>query len=135
MEYAMSNRKKIQYQLLQGISLMLCLILPAMAAESSVNEKNAVTPPFSLDDPQRIEAGLKRFGANCSAYCHGFEGSGGKTPAFRGRQDLNAEEVFLTITRGRIGSDVMPSFANSFTDEKRWELVAYIMYLTKQPPK
>jgi mono/diheme cytochrome c family protein len=97
-------------------------------------EAAAAAPPFALDDPDHIEKGRVRFGANCAAYCHGFEGSGGKTPAFRGRQDLTPESVYKTITEGRVGSDVMPAWGG-FSDEKRWELVAYIMYLTRQPPK
>lgn len=90
-------------------------------------------PPFDLEDAARIEAGRLRFGANCAAYCHGFEGSGGKTPAFRGRKDLKAEDVFKVITEGRKGADVMPAWGNGFSEEKRWELVAYIMHLARQP--
>lgn len=92
-------------------------------------------PPAWLNDDDRIERGKNRFNANCAAYCHGFEGGGGKTPAFRGRKDLEPVAAFKTITAGRVGSDVMPAWGNGFSDEKRWELVAYIMYLTRQPPK
>jgi mono/diheme cytochrome c family protein len=110
---------------------------PAQSTEPPATKPSsgALLPPFPLDDPDRIEKGRIRFGANCAAYCHGFEGSGGKTPAFRGRKDLTAEEVFKTITEGRTGSDVMPGWGNGFSEEKRWELVAYIMYLTRQPPR
>ena len=92
-------------------------------------------PPFALEDPDRIEKGRLRFGANCAAYCHGFEGSGGSTPAFRGRKDLVAQDVFKTITNGRTGADVMPAWGNGFSAEKRWELVAYIMWLSRQEPR
>ncbi|MBT9521287.1 MAG: cytochrome c [Dechloromonas sp.] len=91
-------------------------------------------PPFKLDDESRIAAGKARFGANCAAYCHGNEGSGGKVPSFKGRKDLNAEAVFKVITHGRRGADVMPAWGNGFSAEKRWELVAYIMYLSTQTP-
>ena len=74
-------------------------------------------PPFDLDDTARVEAGRARFGANCAAYCHGFEGSGGKTPAFRGRQDLVPAEVFKVITEGRKGADVMPAWGRIFRGE------------------
>lgn len=94
----------------------------------------ALVPPFPLDDLQRIENGRRRFGSYCAAYCHGFEGSGGKTPAFRGRQDFTPEMVFRTITEGRAGSDVMPSWIG-FSEEKRWELVAYIMSLAHEKPR
>lgn len=104
-------------------------------AVPSASAGQGTTPPFDLADTARIEAGKGRFGANCAAYCHGFEGSGGKTPAFRGRTDLKPEEVFKVITEGRRGADVMPAWGNGFSAEKRWELVAYIMYLSRQPPK
>lgn len=104
-------------------------------AAPSASAGQGTTPPFDLSDAARIEAGKGRFGANCAAYCHGFEGSGGKTPAFRGRTDLKPEEVFKVITEGRRGADVMPAWGNGFSAEKRWELVAYIMYLSRQPAK
>jgi mono/diheme cytochrome c family protein len=91
-------------------------------------------PPFDLSDPERIESGKLRFGANCAAYCHGFEGSGGKSPAFRGRTDLTRDDLFKVITDGRRGSDIMPAWGG-LSVEKRWELVAYILHLTRQPPK
>jgi mono/diheme cytochrome c family protein len=87
---------------------------------------------FDLKDPERIDKGKVRFGTNCAAYCHGFEGSGGKTPAFKGRQDLDPQEVFNIISIGRKGADIMPAWGNGFSAEKRWELVAYIMHLTRQ---
>jgi mono/diheme cytochrome c family protein len=64
-------------------------------------------PSFDLKDPEHIEKGKLRFGTNCAAYCHGFEGSGGRTPAFKGRQDLDPQEVFKIISFGRKGADIM----------------------------
>jgi mono/diheme cytochrome c family protein len=90
-------------------------------------------PTFDLSEQAHIDAGKVRFGTNCAAYCHGFEGSGGRTPAFKGRKDLDAQEVFKIISIGRKGADIMPAWGNGFTADKRWELVAYIMYLTRQP--
>lgn len=110
-------------------------ILAALLVVSiDVNAADAPAPPFDLADPARIEAGKLRFGANCAAYCHGSEGSGGKTPAFKGRRDLEAAAVFKVITEGRKGADVMPAWGNGFSAEKRWELVAYILHLSKQSP-
>lgn len=101
-----------------------------VASQSS--EGGAPTPPFDLTDEARITAGKNRFGSFCAAYCHGHEGSGGKTPPFKGRADVNAEKVFKAITDGSKGvADVMPMFA-AMPDEKRWELVAYILYLSRQ---
>ncbi len=57
----------------------------------------------------------------------------GASPAFRGRTDMKAEELFKVITEGRRGADVMPAWEKGFSAEKRWELVAYILHLGRQP--
>lgn len=100
---------------------------PAVAASSS-------EPSFDMTDPARIAAGKKRFNANCAAYCHGAEGSGGKTPPFRGNKDFNAQAAFQVITEGRRTADVMPAWGKGFKPEEIWELVAYIQFLSTQPP-
>lgn len=92
----------------------------------------AAVPPFSLDDPTRIEAGRKRFNKTCAGYCHGFEGIGGRAPDFKGRKDLPVQTVFETITHGRVGDDVMPPWGDAFSEAQIWELVAYIRYLGTQ---
>ncbi|RTL56408.1 MAG: cytochrome c [Rhodocyclaceae bacterium] len=102
------------------------------AQSSSQPSEQSTEPPFDLADPSRIAAGKARFGSTCAAYCHGFEGSGGKTPAFRGRKDFKPAELFKTITEGRRVEDVMPAWGNSYSAEKRWELVAYIMSLADE---
>ncbi|WP_295557812.1 cytochrome c [uncultured Hyphomicrobium sp.] len=103
-----------------------CIDRPALAEDA--------TPPFDLSDPAKIEIGKKRFGANCAAYCHGSEGEGGKTPSFKGNTNFSAAAAHKTITEGRTGADVMPPWGNTFTPEQIWELVAYLNYLSKQPP-
>jgi mono/diheme cytochrome c family protein len=90
-------------------------------------------PSFDMMDAEHIDKGKVRFGTNCAAYCHGFEGSGGRTPAFKGRQDLDPQEVFKIISFGRKGADIMPAWGSGFSADKRWELVAYIMHLSRQP--
>lgn len=101
-------------------------------ASADVGAGIAPKPPFDLMDPVRIAAGKTRFGSNCAAYCHGNEGVGGKTKAFKGRSDFTPETLFKVISEGRIeGADVMPPFAG-MPEEKRWELVAYILHLGRQ---
>lgn len=123
-----------------ALFLTLPLLAHSAAPPADAPPKDASTPteislpPFNLDDPDRIAAGKARFGANCAAYCHGNEGTGGKVPSFKGRKDLKADAVFNVITHGRRGADVMPAWGNGFSAEKRWELVAYIMYLSAQVP-
>lgn len=101
------------------------------AAEAAANASDGA--PFDLMDATRIQAGKTRFNSMCAAYCHGFEGGGGKTPAFKGRNDLKPEDVYKTIAEGRRGADIMPAWGHSFSQEKIWELVAYIMSLTRLP--
>lgn len=123
-----------------SVLLSASLSVHSVAPPAEASLKDAATPseygppPFNLDDEARIAAGKARFGANCAAYCHGNEGSGGKVPSFKGRKNFNAEAVFKVITQGRRGADVMPAWGNGFSAEKRWELVAYIMYLSAQEP-
>ncbi|MEI2679950.1 MAG: cytochrome c [Burkholderiaceae bacterium] len=90
--------------------------------------------PFDLTDPERIAAGKKRFNSNCAAYCHGAEGSGGKTPPFKGNKNFNVKAALEVITNGRRDSDVMPAWGKGFKPEEIWELVAYIQFLSTQPP-
>lgn len=126
------------------VAVSLFLATPLLAhsvappADSQANDaatpSESSQPPFDLADEARIAAGKARFGANCAAYCHGNEGTGGKVPSFKGRKDLKAEAVFNVITQGRRGADVMPAWGNGFSAEKRWELVAYILYLSRLAP-
>lgn len=94
---------------------------------------DAPAAPFDLADPARIDAGKRRFGSTCAAYCHGNEGSGGKTPAFRGRTDFVAAEAYKVIVEGRRGADIMPPWGNAFKPEEIWELVAYLQHLSTLP--
>ncbi|WER50941.1 cytochrome c [Cupriavidus sp. WKF15] len=94
---------------------------------------SALSPPFSLNDPARIENGRKRFGSTCAAYCHGTGGQGGRAPSFTGRTDFVPADAFKTIAEGRTGADVMPPWSSTFKSEQIWELVAYLQYLSKQP--
>ena len=110
--------------------------LVAPAAVRAGGDPAAALPPFapfSLDDPSRIQAGKRRFGSNCAAYCHGAEGEGGKTPRFKGRSDFLPAEGYEVITQGRTGTAVMPPWGKAFTPEQIWELVAYLQFLAKQP--
>ncbi len=83
--------------------------------------------------PARM-AGKSRFNQTCAAYCHGYEGEGGKSPNFKGRTDLSPQDAFKVITEGRRGSDVMPPWGKNFTTEQIWELVAYLTFLGTQKP-
>ena len=105
----------------------------AAAAAPAASASDGVAP-FDLADAARIAAGKKRFGSNCAAYCHGSEGDGGKTPPFKGRSEFSPAGTYKTISEGRRGVDIMPPWGKAFQPEQIWELVAYLQYLSTQPP-
>lgn len=109
-------------------------VAPAPSAEPVASASEA-SPPFSLNDPARVENGRKRFGSTCAAYCHGTGGQGGRAPSFTGRTDFDPADAFKTITEGRTGADIMPPWGKTFSSEQIWELVAYLQYLATQPEK
>ncbi|MFA7282594.1 MAG: cytochrome c [Sterolibacterium sp.] len=115
-------------------ALTLFLATSAYAADQLVpppapGDHAAPKATFDLIDPARIEAGKKRFNASCNFFCHGNEGSAGKTQAFKGRTDFTAESLFKVITEGV--KPEMPDYEN-MSEEKRWEVVAYILHLGRQ---
>ncbi|MCX7170597.1 MAG: cytochrome c [Proteobacteria bacterium] len=86
-------------------------------------------PAFDLMDSQRIAAGRARFDSLCNFFCHGSEGSAGKTLAFKGRTDFTPEMLFQVITEGI--KPEMPAY-QGLAEDKRWEVVAYVMHLGRQ---
>lgn len=103
-----------------------------MLRQENAGRPAALLTPFDLDDPARIEAGRKRFAKTCAGYCHGHEGVGGRAPDFKGRTDLTAEVMFTTISKGRVGADVMPPWGDALSEVQIWELVAYLQFLGRQ---
>jgi mono/diheme cytochrome c family protein len=84
--------------------------------------------PIDMKSAAVIERGRDLFNQACSN-CHGENGTGGLI-AFRGRKDLSAEQVFDTISNGRVrGSNIMPAWKESLSDAERWELTAFIVSL------
>jgi mono/diheme cytochrome c family protein len=84
--------------------------------------------PIDLKSPAVIERGQDLFNQACSN-CHGENATGGPV-VFRGRSDLTAERVFDTISNGRIrGSNIMPAWKDSLSDDERWELTAFVVSL------
>jgi mono/diheme cytochrome c family protein len=96
-------------------------------AEHILTVKQAVFDDMS----QSIINGEKRFSQSC-IYCHGYQGSGGRTKKLQGRT-IAPGKLFKTITEGRRrGSSVMPPWEKAFSISERWELVAYIMSLSEK---
>jgi len=131
---------RVTYRLLAALLVAtLWAVAPAgaVAPPDGVPVAVAANPPyapaFDLNDPERIEAGRKRFNRTCAGYCHGFEGTGGRAPSFKGRTDLAPQSAFETIRNGRVGAGVMPPWGGALTEEQIWELVAYLGHLGRQP--
>jgi mono/diheme cytochrome c family protein len=112
-----------------AIAILLVLTSACAQAVGFINE-SPPKPPFALTDQSRIDAGKARFNATCNMFCHGNEGSGGKTPAFKGRSDFTPEMLFGIISHGI--KPGMPAYGENLSEEKRWELIAYILYLGRQ---
>jgi putative heme-binding domain-containing protein len=116
---------------LARVAAGLLIILPLGLAASSGHKLKAAEPltgqqEQKLKDPAFIAAGAKLFLPNCSsAYCHGSGGKGGGAPAIRDK-GLEASYLFKTISNGISGSP-MRAFKSELSEEKIWQLVAYIM--------
>lgn len=112
------------------IAIIACL--GASLPSASADIETGAAPATDIDAAVAIEAGKARFAQACS-YCHGKEGVGGKTKAFKGRTDLKAEYVFETIANGRKrGANIMPPWKNALSETEIRELVAYIISLGKE---
>jgi|GraSoi2013_115cm_1033766.scaffolds.fasta_scaffold288975_1 mono/diheme cytochrome c family protein len=89
--------------------------------------------PTELADPVAVDMG-KQFFARACTYCHGKEGAGGKTPAFKGRKDFTSQYLIDVIENGRVnGSNIMPAWKGSLSPTQLSQLVAYILSLASQP--
>ena len=111
--------------------LILALVFTGITLEMAA--QSVEQPPFDLTDQAQIDAGKALFNVRCAGYCHGAEGSSGRLPPFKGNSNFKADAVFQVITQGRSGdAGVMPSFGK-MPEKERWQLVAYIMYLSRQP--
>jgi mono/diheme cytochrome c family protein len=82
-----------------------------------------------------VQHGRTLFSETCT-YCHGENAAGGSSgaPGFQGRSDLGAQDVFDTISNGRIrGTNIMPAWKESLSESERWALTAYILSIAASP--
>jgi mono/diheme cytochrome c family protein len=107
-------------------STLLCLLTGVPFTQFALADSSQ---PPDLTDVTLIAAGEKRFNQNC-VYCHGNAGSGGKGAPLQGRDDLQPQYVFDTITNGKKrGAFLMPAWKDAFSEKEIWELDAYILSL------
>lgn len=99
----------------------------------AVTARGEETP--DLKSPALVQHGHDLFSETCT-YCHGENAAGGASgvPGLRGRTDLGAQEIFDTISEGRIrGANIMPAWKESLSQDDRWALTAYILSMAASP--
>jgi mono/diheme cytochrome c family protein len=90
----------------------------------------AADPTIDLNDPSNIAAGHRVFNTTCTQYCHGKDGRVGRGPELRNRKDLDADQIFSTITNGkREPAKVMPAWKGQLDETTIWQITAYILSL------
>ena len=136
----------------QQDKLALALYVKSLRKDWAANEGSPINIPPT---PKEIftkkaaflvaaQKGYKRFTENC-ATCHGANGLGDGESASTLVDDDNqpihpanytlpyiksgrsARDIFKAISTGLDGSP-MAAFGDSFTEQERWELVAYVMF-------
>ena len=106
---------------------VVVLLLVAAGIWDIVTARAEETP--DLKSAALVQHGRDLFSETCT-YCHGENaaGSANGAPGLQGRNDLGAQEIFDTISEGRIrGSNIMPAWKESLSQGDRWALTAYIL--------
>lgn len=105
--------------------MRLLVIAGILFAQHQADQEKSKHP--FLGDEARIEAGRKSFGSGCAG-CHGPEGGGGRGPNLVERgvwHPVDDQTIFTVIQKG-VG--IMP--ASGLSDERAWEIVAFVRSLT-----
>jgi len=114
----------LRFAVLVLIGVPICIAAIALADEVP-----------DLRSPQLVQRGQALFSETCT-YCHGDSAAGGSSgaPGLQGRTDLGAEDIFGTISNGRIrGTNIMPAWKDALSESDRWALTAYILSMTASP--
>ncbi len=120
--------------------VLAVLILFAIASKQSFAADDASIQPITEEqlaeirsNPEYIKNSKSLFFLNCG-YCHGgAEAIGGKARKMLCETRLKPDYVFNVITNGKKGQFIMPAWKDSFDEEKRLWLTAYVMSLTVLP--
>ena len=108
-------------------------LLLGFAICSAATAQSEETP--DIKSPAIIQHGHDLFSETCT-YCHAENAAGGASgaPGLQGRSDLGAQEIFDTISAGRIrGANIMPAWKEFLSQEDRWALTAYILSIAATP--
>lgn len=105
-------------------------------------------PPRPPPDAENIARGAQLFRIHGCATCHGPDGRGGVrlkdangyevvsrdlTAPWTFRGGATLEQIWLRLTTG-LAPSPMPSFAEKTTPTERWDLVNYVLSLSRIPP-
>ena len=108
-------------------------LMAGLAIWVAVTAHGEEVPDLKL--PAVVAHGRDVFSETCT-YCHGENAAGGAggAPGLQGRTDLGAQEIFDTISEGRIrGTNIMPAWKESLSPGARWALTAYILSIAVAP--
>ena len=95
-----------------------------------IHSAGAADPTIDLNDPNNIATGHRAFNTNCTQYCHGKDGRIGRGPELRNRKDLSADQLYNTITNGKVEpAKVMPAWKGQLDEATIWQITAYILSL------
>ena len=120
----MTHRTKWQ----RGLRAFLWLA----ASMTAMNLCAAQPTADDLKNTEWIAAGRARFVSAC-AYCHGQEGTSGKSKSFKERPGWEPVAIHDVIAEGRVrAGNVMPAWKGSIPDDDIWKLVAFIKSLTPE---
>ena len=111
-------------------AMVLLVGLPVCVTMTALGEEGT-----DLRSPELVQRGRALFSETCT-YCHGENAAGGSSgaPGLQGRTDLGAQDIFDTISNGRIrGTNIMPAWKESLSEGDRWALTAYILSMTGSP--
>jgi mono/diheme cytochrome c family protein len=112
-----------------GATFLLALLSVALIGWCATLVRAADEP-----DAKVLEIGKQRYGENCSGFCHGAGGRGGRAPCIvcgsfkRGGTD---EEILKNITQGVAGTP-MGAFGDKLSKE---DIAAVLAYLRAEQKK
>lgn len=116
------------------VGLMFSAVPLSAGAAGTDSPASEVRTDADLRQEAAIAEGKVRFIQIC-AYCHGQEGEAGKTRPFKTHSDWNPQDIFDTISNGRVrGGNVMPAWKDAISPEDIWKIVAYIKSLSASTP-
>jgi putative heme-binding domain-containing protein len=110
----------------QILLLTVLFLSPSRGLAQAARDSSSI----DLSNPLVVAAGEKTFAASCSVgYCHGKAGRAGRGPRLRGKI-WEKQYLYDVISKG-VPSSSMPAWKDRLAEKEIWEVVAYIMTLSK----